>query len=268
VNKALFVSDIHISSVDDPKYILFLQFLDRCLSDTGLSALFLVGDIFDLWIADQRWFIERYAEAVARVRALVDRGVSVHYFEGNHDLDLRVFWADVVGVHVHEGAFVGVVGGWPVRVEHGDQMDPEDRGYLFLRWLLRTGLVRWLGRVLPGWLVRRIGERSSLASRRYTSSAGKSVSDEVAREKIRRHVRGLAGAGVGSDAGAGGVLPASGFDVFVSGHVHVVMDESVPVGAVGSAQRSVRCFNLGTWLKEPMVLEIAEGKLALVPLRG
>ena len=242
MSRALFVSDIHIASSTDPKADLFLRFLDACIR-TKVSELFLVGDIFDLWIADRSYFTREYAEIIVKIRQLIHSGVKVHYFEGNHDLDLRVFWQHVVGVDVYSEAAFFTINGLRVRVEHGDQMDPDDRGYLFLRWLLRTAPMIALGRLLPNFLVGWIGRRASLSSRDYTSFV-KSVTDEQVREKIRRH--------------AGQVYSLNPFDILVSGHVHVAEDSSESLGG-----RQVRCINMGTWLKKPILLEISESSVEL-----
>lgn len=243
MSRAFFVSDIHIRSAGDPNAGRFLAFLDKCL-ELKPENLFLVGDIFDLWIADRRLFVETYREIIERVKKVRDAGVTVHYFEGNHDLDLNVYWRDVVGVRVHEEAAHFKVGPLAVRVEHGDQMDPEDRGYLFLRWLLRTPLMRLVGRKLPGPLLAWIGRRASSASRDYTSTV-KAASDERVREKIQTHAR--------------RAYAEKHFHLFVSGHTHVREDQAVDAGG-----NRFRCVGLGTWLKEPLVLDVHD---ALIQLR-
>lgn len=237
ISRALFVSDLHLRSRRDPNYELFGRFLDRLAQDRP-DFLFLVGDIFDLWIADRRYFARRYGAVIEKLRALKSAGVKIHYFEGNHDLDLRPFWEGKLGFKVHEGPAIFTIDKRAFRVEHGDQMDPEDRGYLFLRWLLRTPVLRFFGRHLPDFCVRWIGERASRASREYTSHV-KAVADENAHDKIRDHVRRVA--------------REYPFDVFVSGHVHVAGDFWIEV-----AKKRIRCLNMGTWLKQPFVL-LAEG---------
>lgn len=234
--RALFVSDIHIKNRHDPSADLFLGFL-RKIPHEGVTHLFLVGDIFDLWVAHRKFFVDEYREIIEAIRTIVGAGVKVHYFEGNHDLDLRIFWEKEIGVTVHECAQYFQLGDQTVRVEHGDQMDPEDRGYLFLRWFLRTPLMVWFGRAMPDAMIDWIGRRASKASRRYTSTVI-AVTDEQAREKIRRHAR-LA-------------FQDKPFDIFVSGHVHVNEDSLQKVG-----DREFRCVNLGTWLKEPFIFEIS-----------
>lgn len=255
MSRALFISDIHISSPDDERAGLFRLFLSKCL-EVKPSDLFLVGDIFDLWISDRPYFVNRYVEIIALIRALRNAGVRIHYFEGNHDLDLRRFWQTEMGCEVYSEAAYFDLNGLRVRVEHGDQMDPDDQGYLFLRWFLRTRPMVWLGRLLPNSLVAKIGERASNASRKYTSEV-KTATDEAAVLKIRAH--------------AGQSCAVKPFDLFVSGHVHVAEFSQQTAYVVkdgdGGGEREFRCVNLGTWLKEPLVLDLQGKDARLVPVR-
>lgn len=227
--KAWFVSDIHITSAHDPKLEVFNNFLAARLRD-GTSHLFLVGDIFDLWVGRHAYFIHRYRQTAELIRALVASRVAVHYFEGNHDLHLKAYWADELGVTVHDGPAYFDLGRFRVRVEHGDQMNPEDRGYHFLRFLLRTPFLLWLETKLPGSVIQMIGQAMSRTSRSWTSSRAERRRQNQGRirDMIIRHVQ--------------QVFPEGEFDFFISGHVHVKVDETLSLGP-----RSARVINLGWW---------------------
>jgi UDP-2,3-diacylglucosamine hydrolase len=77
---AWFVSDIHIDSMQDPKARDFLAFLNTLTEDRPATHLFLVGDIFDLWVGPHQYFVDRFEPIVQRLRQLVNSGVEVHYF--------------------------------------------------------------------------------------------------------------------------------------------------------------------------------------------
>ncbi len=242
--RALFLSDLHLTSLEDQRGQAFLRFLKGL---TGLkfddaypvSHLFLVGDIFDLWLADHQFFIQRFGKLIDQIHRLQSEGVEVHYFEGNHDLYLETYWQRSLGVRVHPGPSLFELGSWSVRVEHGDQTDPEDRGYRFLRWFLRTMPLRWLAHHLPGRFVLWLGNRASASSRQYTSMV-KTVTDDAAIAKLHKH--------------AELVAAQQSFDILVNGHVHVRDDFSFMSGG-----RPRRALNLGTWLNEPYkYLEISD----------
>ena len=217
---AYFVSDIHITAADSPRGRQFLSFLRGLTAEGGTTHLVLLGDIFDLWVAE--------------IRRLKSEGVEIRYFEGNHDLHLRYYWADRLGLIVHPGPAYVEIGGMTVRLEHGDQMDPDDKGYLFLRWFLRTPPIRWLVCHLPGSVVAGIGDRASAKSRNYTSNT-KSISADDAVAKIRAH--------------AEKAHAERRFDLLISGHVHVRDDWH-------SEARGFRSVNLGSWFDAPCYFKI------------
>ena len=228
--KSWFVSDIHITGADDPRLEKLESFLRQRLKD-DTTHLFFVGDIFDLWVGGDSFFANRYKGIVDLVAELKTRAVDVIYFEGNHDLHLQKFWSDALGCRIATAPQYFDLGTNRVRVEHGDQMNPDDTGYLFLRSFLRTEFIENLTRILPGRAIQVIGNLMSRSSRRYTSSSMKAPDDEAIRSMIRRHA-----ARVFNDD--------EPFDLIVSGHVHTV-DDTTWVDPASA--RKVRSVNLGTW---------------------
>lgn len=243
---AYFVSDLHIGSPSDRRGSLFLEFLKGLRGGDNASHLFLVGDVFDLWIAAHRYFIDKYQPITDEIVRLRHEGVEIHYFEGNHDLYLRHYWGQEVGVTVHEGPAYIELAHQTVRIEHGDQMDPDDRGYLFLRWFLRTPLLKFLMPRLPGALVISIGKKSSASSRVYTSET-KTITREETIRKIRSHAE-----------TAYRHMP---FKLIISGHVHV-RDQYL----VQDGQTAFKSVNLGSWLDAPCYYQISDKGGRLVDL--
>lgn len=246
MQRAYFVSDLHITSPEDPKAVLFVRFLRSLSGDRGASHLFLLGDIFDMWLADHRYFIERYRDVIDEIVGLREHGVEIHYFEGNHDLHLRKYWAGELGLAVHSGPLYLELKGHALRLEHGDQMDPDDRGYRFLRWFLRTPPMRFLIYNLPGNVAAWIGERASATSRTYTSEM-KTISEHDAVRKIRTH--------------AELVHAECPFDIIISGHVHTRDDYTFE-----AATSSFRSVNLGTWLDAPCYFLLDESDAQIIEL--
>lgn len=246
--RAVFISDLHLSDGAESNAVVLMRFLDR-VGRGGFTHLFLLGDVFDLWIADHKYFVDRFQGVLDKLADLRARGIEIHYFEGNHDLDLRPYFEKKLGIIVHEDPVVTSLAGYRLRIEHGDQMDPEDKDYLFLRWLLRTPVVRWLGRSLPGSVVRFIGENASRSSRRYTTSVRNAVGSAAVEAKLLAH--------------AEKVFDALAFDVLIAGHVHSSLDRSLVMNG-----KAARVINLGTWLECPLVFDVAPGHARLVPVES
>lgn len=228
---ALCVSDVHIMSPECPRGRLFEGFLRSLSAASGLTHLFLLGDIFDLWVARHQYFIDRYPGIIDEIRRLRSEGVTIVYFEGNHDLHLRSFWGDELGLLVSEGPAYVTLGNIQLRLEHGDQTDPDDAGYRFLRSFLRTPVIRWLIANLPGFVIAHVGERASAGSRKYTSQT-KTIEPQVAVEKIRAHAR--------------RAYEEKPFDIIVTGHTHIRDDNRTETD-----KRSFRSVNLGSWIEAP-----------------
>jgi len=253
---AVFVSDLHLIGPDDSKTRLFTKFLTELYSDvrervttsetSQKMQLFLVGDIFDLWVGDHDYFSKRFANVVEAIRSLVKSDVEVHYFEGNHDLHLTKFWQDQIGAHVHQESGVFKIGALTVRIEHGDLINPDDHGYFFLRGFLRSKLMTFLSMNLPAVAVKAIGERASHASRGYTSNA-KGKSAEEIRQLIRAHAEEQSQKEI--------------FDLIITGHVHVTDDFTFKVD-----DRNVRSINLGSWYEPPKALVIDESGIQWKPI--
>lgn len=246
MSRAYFVSDLHLGDPDESRTLLFEALLARIEEDADATHLVLLGDIFDMWLGDHDYFINRYRRIVDSLKRIRERGVRILYFEGNHDLHLGPFWSGRLGFDVHPGPIYLRLGDRTIRLEHGDQMDPDDRGYIFLRWFLRTPPMRFLILHLPGRLVAWIGERASAHSRTYTSET-KTISRDGAIEKIRRH--------------AAIAYREEPFDLLISGHVHI-RDDAPVEGSEGNA----RSVNLGTWLDAPGYFLLEDDTAGMVEL--
>lgn len=289
---AFFVSDVHLDWKQEPRCRLFLDFLKKLEDKEDVTHLFMVGDIFDLWVGDHHYLRQQYSQIISALVTLKDRGVEIHYFEGNHDLHLSRFWQKELGFAVHKGPEIFKLGPYQIRVEHGDEVDPDDRGYLFLRWFLRTSPMRFLAFHLPGFLLKQLGEWASRQSRRYTSES-KAISEEESLKKLRAHGikvsrepwfgRGLKHSGHSdcsdpsgqSDSPDPSAQPVHSvqstesthsvqstestqpIDFLISGHIHVRCDEQV---------ESVRVINLGTWLDRPCYFQLSEKRGQFVDL--
>lgn len=230
MTKAYFLSDLHLRNSEEKKAQILLRFLH---SNAGDGDLFLLGDIFDLWLGDHKYFQEKFSPIIKAIQQWLQKGGRVYYFEGNHDLHLKKFWQQELGVEVYTEPTYFNLGLLKVRVEHGDQMDPEDRGYLFLRWFLRTPILRSLIYHLPGTWVAAIGENASSQSRTYTTS----------RRDENRQLRVM-------HQHAEKMVEQTPFDALVAGHVHQ-RDEYRFCSKSGAP---VVSYNLGVWTDQEMPL--------------
>lgn len=232
--KAYFISDIHIRSEDKTNGLKLIELLKNIPDD--VTHLVLVGDIFDWWVASHKYFIKRYSKIISEFKKLLARNVEIHYFEGNHDLLLKKFWEKELGMHVHTDDHFFNFDGLIVRTEHGDLMNKDDTGYLFLRKALRSFPINFLMTELPGKMMEVIGDRFSRVSRFYTDRM-----NQAYKEKVKHMTRTYAEE----------IHKQKPFDLIITGHTHVDDDFTLQIGS-----KNVRTVNLGSWLDRPKVFMV------------
>jgi UDP-2,3-diacylglucosamine hydrolase len=209
------------------------------------NRLFLLGDIFDMWISNGRAFTDHYAVIINEFKKFKNGGGEVYYFEGNHDFHIDTFWTRELGIKVIEDIEYFDLDNYKVRVEHGDFINPDDKAYLRYRALVRHALVEPLGHLLSGYFWKWFGEKQSQKSRKKTSRYAIENS-----EKVKKLIRTYA---------ENAHRTEEHFDLIVTGHMHVFDDYQFEV-----LGKKVRSINLGTWLDKPRALKISSHKIEVV----
>jgi len=147
---AYFVSDAHIGSAGSASDCLrtreFLRFL-QTVAGVG-THLFIVGDLFDFWF-EYRHVIPRYPfQILSRLGALSRKGIEIHYIAGNHDFALGNFFSRELNVMTHVDPVERKLGSKRFYIAHGDGVNPKDKGYRFIRKIVRHPLSNRLFRIL------------------------------------------------------------------------------------------------------------------------
>ena len=65
------------------------------------SALFLLGDLFDFWFEYKEVVPKGYVRILGKLAQLVDSGIEVHYFVGNHYLWMRDYFETELRIPVY-----------------------------------------------------------------------------------------------------------------------------------------------------------------------
>jgi UDP-2,3-diacylglucosamine hydrolase len=164
--RAYFLSDIHLRGADDPAAGRLVSFLSEIPRKDDLVIF--GGDVFDLFVGDKEIFRTKFANVLASIRSVAERGATVFYLEGNHDFHLDAVFDGLAGVSLKSGDFLLTFRDRKILVSHGDLIDPEDRGYRLLRSVTRHPFFRSLIGLLPGSWIEGVGTRSSHQSRKYT----------------------------------------------------------------------------------------------------
>jgi UDP-2,3-diacylglucosamine hydrolase len=157
------ISDLHIGGADDTLYSSLLSLIQDKASSG--DTLVLAGDIFDLFVGNKAVFVQRYFEFFKALETAGQRGVRLHYIEGNHDFLIRPVFQRIPGMTVHTKDFALEIGQRRFYFAHGDTVDRGDISYLALRLFFRSPIMKGIVSLIPGEWLDAFGQWSSAKSR-------------------------------------------------------------------------------------------------------
>lgn len=141
MEKQWFISDLHLAIERPETLALYEHFLAAYLQPG--EHLFILGDLFDVWIGD-----DDDGELAIRVRAALratsDRGVALFIQRGNRDFLMGRRLMRDCGTHLLPDCHVTTVAGEPTLLMHGDLLCTDDIDYQKTRRRFRNPLFQWL----------------------------------------------------------------------------------------------------------------------------
>ncbi len=220
-----FVSDVHLGlNVSDPKEreARFTGFLRSLPENT--EALYMLGDIWDFWYEYRDVVPKGYVRVFAALQELMDRGVRVYFFQGNHDVWTYSYFEEL-GMKKLEQPYVVEIEGKTFCLGHGDGLGPVPFGYRFLRGIFHNRVAQCLFSMLHPWIAFRFGngwsKNNRLAHDKEYVFGGKD-------EPLYRFVEEFSS--------------KRKIDYFIFGHYHAGVHIQLPGGA--------EMFVLKDWIKE------------------
>jgi UDP-2,3-diacylglucosamine hydrolase len=149
-----FISDVHLGAPalanNRERELLFARWLDFIRDD--VAELYMLGDIFDFWFEYRKVVPRGFTRILGRLADLSDNGVSIHFFTGNHDVWVFDYLPNEIGLTLHCNEFITEISGKKFYLAHGDGLDPEDKGYLFLKKIFTSKTLQWwFSRIHPNF---------------------------------------------------------------------------------------------------------------------
>lgn len=233
MKKVYFASDLHLGA----PYITnhrehearIVRWLDTIKPDA--QALYILGDVFDYWFEYKTVIPRGFVRFQAKIAELVDAGVDVHLFTGNHDAWMFDYLPSELGVKVHQEPIRVTINERNFFLGHGDDLG-YDRWYHLMMWCFHNRFLqacyRWLHPDLAG-IIATTWSRTSRASHDADDRRRAGQPLDLDREWQVLYARKQA---VNGD-------PA---DFFIFGHRHEVIDT-----VVGS--RGQRLLVIGDWIR-------------------
>lgn len=148
--KIYFASDFHLglSSVHrkdeidrEKKIVRWLESIEN-----NAQAIFFVGDIFDFWYEYKHAIPKGYIRFLGKLASLIDHGIKVYFFTGNHDLWMFRYFQEELGIAVFNKPIDLVINGKNLLVGHGDGLGPGDTFYKILKKIFTNKITQWIFR--------------------------------------------------------------------------------------------------------------------------
>ena len=240
--RRLYVSDIHLtpgdSQSDQQRLTAFCHLL-RSASQGAVDEIYLLGDLFEMWIGDDD--DSALANAIAELLQTISQRTSVSFLAGNRDFLLGSQFADRTGLTLIQDPHTL---GMETLLSHGDSLCTDDLAYQQMRTLLRS--TEWQEDILGKSLAERRAFGAALRNQSKAANANKAsnimdVNDDAVSQMIGAH----------------------GAKLFIHGHTHRPAKHSLACGAqrvvLGAWERcawwaiqegqniSLRCASMG-WL--------------------
>lgn len=225
--KIYFASDQHFGaptpSESKPREERFIRWLDGIKNDA--QVLFLMGDLFDFWHEWNYVVPKGYIRVLGKIAELKDSGIDIYFFVGNHDLWMKNYFEEELGIPVYFEKRTYEIADKKFFLAHGDGLGPGDKGYKRMKKLFTNPVAQWLFK----WLHPDIAMRIAV----YMSTKNKLISGEEDKKFLGEDKEFLI---VYSKE----KLKQEHFDYFVYGHRHLPM-----ILDLGGNSKYV---NLGDWI--------------------
>ncbi len=182
MSHTLLISDLHLPPAASPLRERFASFLAG--PARAASALYILGDLFEVWIGDDAGLAE-YGVERACLRALTKAGVPVCFQHGNRDFLVGPQFAAATGVQVLADPVTVELGGVTTLISHGDLWCTDDAGYQRWRRFSRSAVVQGVYGALPrSWRERFAGRvrAHSDAGKQYKPADIMDVNDAAVRQ--------------------------------------------------------------------------------------
>ncbi|MVN92028.1 UDP-2,3-diacylglucosamine diphosphatase [Mucilaginibacter aquatilis] len=144
--KIYFASDIHLGALgytsSREREARIVNWLDSIKHDA--AELFLVGDVFDFWFEYKTVVPRGYIRFLGKLAELVDSGVKLYLFKGNHDMWMFDYFVKELNATIISNELIIERQGKRLFIHHGDGLGPGDGKYKLLKKVFRSRLCQWL----------------------------------------------------------------------------------------------------------------------------
>ncbi|MFQ5602774.1 MAG: UDP-2,3-diacylglucosamine diphosphatase [bacterium] len=233
MKRIYFISDVHLGAeagVDESEKIENLISFFKAIK-RRTDILYIVGDLFDFWFEYRSAIPKVNIKVLAHLLQLIEQGVRVRYFAGNHDIWLGNYLRQEIGAEILFEPLKVEHNGLRLFIAHGDGLAKGDRRLRLLNKIFKNKVNIFLFKLIhPDFgipLARKVSNTSK--------DRGPNPYDEDYRRFALSKLQ-------------------QGFDAVILGHTHKPLFEKIS---------SKYYINLGDWIDNFTYLELSGRQLQL-----
>ncbi|WP_367670716.1 UDP-2,3-diacylglucosamine diphosphatase [Sodalis-like secondary symbiont of Drepanosiphum platanoidis] len=231
----IFISDIHLNIKNPITIKKFLKFLKYSLNN--IKSLYILGDLFDVWIGDDYKNI-LYKKIAHELFSLKNRGISCYFIPGNHDFLIGKYYAKSCGmILLPEKKIINFLNK-KIIILHGDSLCINDYSYKIFRYIIRSKFLKNIFLRLPLYLrlkiFKKIQNKSNL-KKKYKFNI------KINEKKILK------------------IFNETNFDIMIHGHIH-----QKNIFILKNKNKIFYRAVLGSWENNGSAIYITKSKIKLI----
>jgi UDP-2,3-diacylglucosamine hydrolase len=239
LSKTLFISDLHLSAERSDIAQCFFDFMKN--ETQNADALYILGDLFEVWIGDDD--TNPFSQEVASAIAKVSETTPVYFIHGNRDFAIRDGFAAKCNMHLLPEQYVIDLYGRKALISHGDELCTRDIDYMKFRKKARSWWWPRLMLALPLSLRKKLAAQGRQVSKNKQMHLSEEIMDVTQAEveaAMRKH----------------------NVDLFIHGHTHRPNVHEFTMEIQGK-QQAVQRIVLGDWYSQGSILIASPNVLSL-----
>jgi len=201
----------------------FIRWLDGIKKDAQI--LFLMGDLFDFWHEWKYVVPKGYIRVLGKIAELKDSGIAIYFFVGNHDLWMKNYFEEELGIPVYFEKRYYEISDKKFLLAHGDGLGPGDKGYKRMKKIFTNPLAQWAFRWLHPDIAMRIANYMSQKNKLISGVEDQKFLGEDKEFLIQYSKE---------------KLKTEDIDYFVFGHRHLPL--------IFDLEKGAKYINLGDWI--------------------
>jgi len=188
MSRALFISDLHLTSERPAANEAFFAFVER--ETPGATALYILGDLFEFWAGDDDLADPLNAIVAGFLANTAARGTPIYLMHGNRDFLMADAFCKASGAQLLADPTVVGLFDSPTLLMHGDTLCTDDTAYQAWRTLCRSDA--WQAPFLSGSIEARRAQMLGLRAKSEEDKRAKpatimDVNEEAVRDALRKH---------------------------------------------------------------------------------